>query len=101
MSTLIRCGICGGPMVIEKTQRPRYRCDASRGNGGSCENSRTVMEDALREAFTSAMVQYFDRPEVVAHLIEASKSELARAQRTVPDEKAEAEKSLAETRGKD
>jgi hypothetical protein len=54
MSTLVRCGICGGPMVIEKTQKPRYRCDASRGNGGSCDNSRTVMEDALREAFTSA-----------------------------------------------
>jgi len=100
MSTLIRCGICGGPMVIEKTQKPRYRCDASRGNGGSCDNSRTVMEDALREAFTSAMLRYFDRPEVVAHLIEASKSELARAQRSVPDEKAEAEKALAETRGK-
>ena len=100
MSTLIRCGICGGPMVIEKTQKPRYRCDASRGNGGSCDNSRTVMEDALREAFTSAMLRYFDRPEVVAHLIEASKTELARAQRSVPDEKAEAEKALAETRGK-
>ena len=100
MSTLIRCGICGGPMVIEKTQKPRYRCDASRGNGGICDNSRTVMEDALRDAFTSAMLRYFDRPEVVAHLIEASKSELARAQRTVPDEKAEAEKSLAETRGR-
>ena len=100
MSTLIRCGICGGPMVIEKTQKPRYRCDASRGNGGICDNSRTVMEDALRDAFTSAMLRYFDRPEVVAHLIEASKTELARAQRSVPDEKAEAEKALAETRGK-
>ncbi len=100
MSTLIRCGICGGPMVIEKTQKPRYRCDASRGNGGICDNSRTVMEDALREAFTSAMLRYFDRPEVVAHLIEAAKTELARAQRSVPDEKAEAEKALAETRGK-
>ena len=86
MSTLIRCGVCGGPMVIEKTQKPRYRCDASRGNGGICENSRTVMEDALREAFTSAMLRYFDRPEVVAHLIEASKTELARAQNSVPDE---------------
>jgi hypothetical protein len=100
LSTLIRCGICGGPMVIEKTQKPRYRCDASRGNGGSCDNSRTVMEEALREAFTSAMLRYFDRPEVVAHLIEASQTELARAQRSVPDEKAEAEKALAETRGK-
>ena len=100
MSTLIRCGICGGPMVIEKTQKPRYRCDASRGNGGRCDNSRTVMEDALREAFTSAMLRYFDRPEVVAHLIEASKTELARAQRSVPDEKAEAAKALGETRGK-
>jgi hypothetical protein len=46
------------------------------------------------------MLRYFDRPEVVAHLIEASKTELARAQRSVPDEKAEAEKALAETRGK-
>ena len=100
MSTLIRCGICGGPMVIEKTQKPRYRCDASRGNGGICENSRTVMEDALREAFTSAMLRYFDRPEVVAHLIEASKTELARAQNSVPDQKAEAQKALAESRGK-
>ena len=45
LSTLIRCGVCGGPMVIEKTQKPRYRCDASRGNGGTCDNSRTVMED--------------------------------------------------------
>ncbi len=100
MSTLIRCGACGGPMVIEKTQKPRYRCDASRGNGGICENSRTVMEDALREAFTSAMLRYFDRPEVVAHLIEASKTELARAQNSVPDQKAEAQKALAESRGK-
>ena len=47
-------------MVIEKTQKPRYRCDASRGNGGICENSRTVMEEALREAFTSALLRYFD-----------------------------------------
>jgi DNA invertase Pin-like site-specific DNA recombinase len=100
MSTLIRCGVCGGPMVIEKTQKPRYRCDASRGNGGVCENSRTVMEDALREAFTSAMLRYFDRPEVVTHLLEASKTELARAQRSVPDEHDQAEKALAETRGK-
>ena len=100
LSTLIRCGVCGGPMVIEKTQKPRYRCDASRGNGGSCENSRTVMEEALREAFTSAMLRYFDRPEVVAHLIEASKAELARAQRTVPDERTQAEKALAATRAK-
>ena len=43
-----------------------------------CDNSRTVMEDALREAFTSAMLRYFNRPEVVAHLIEtASRAELA------------------------
>ena len=100
LSTLIRCGICGGPMVIEKTQKPRYRCDASRGNGGSCDNSRTVMEEALREAFTSAMLRYFDRPEVVAHLIETARAELARVQRTVPDERAEAETALATTRAK-
>jgi len=100
LSTLIRCGICGGPMVIEKTQKPRYRCDASRGNGGRCENSRTVMEEALREAFTSAMLRYFDRPEVVAHLIETARAELARVQRSVPDERADAETALATTRGK-
>jgi hypothetical protein len=87
-------------MVIEKTQKPRYRCDASRGNGGRCDNSRTVMEEALREAFTSAMLRYFDRPEVVAHLIEASKAELARAQRTVPGERTQAEKALAATQAK-
>jgi hypothetical protein len=58
------------------------------------------MEEALREAFTSAMLRYFDRPEVVGHLIEASKAELARAQRSVPDKKAQAEKALAETRAR-
>jgi len=100
MSTLVRCGICGGPMVIEKTQKPRYRCDASRGNGGSCENSRSVMEEALREAFTSAMLRYFDRPEVVGHLLDVSKAELARAQRTVPGERTQAEKALAATQAK-
>ncbi len=100
LSTLIRCGICGGPMVIEKTQKPRYRCDASRGNGGSCDNSRTVMEEALREAFTSAMLRYFERPEVVGHLIEASKAELDRAQRAVPGERTQAEKALAATQAK-
>ncbi|MBT8464112.1 MAG: recombinase family protein, partial [Deltaproteobacteria bacterium] len=100
LSTLIRCGICGGPMVIEKTQKPRYRCDASRGNGGSCDNSRTVMEEALREAFTSCMLQYFKRPEVVAHLIETARAELATVQRTVPDERSEAETAFARTRGK-
>jgi hypothetical protein len=100
LSTLIRCGVCGGPMVIEKTQKPRYRCDASRGNGGSCDNSHTVMEDALREAFTSAMLRYFNRPEVVAHLIETARAELARVQRTVPDERAGAETALATTRAK-
>jgi site-specific DNA recombinase len=100
LSTLIRCGVCGGPMVIEKTQKPRYRCDASRGNGGCCENSRTVMEHALREAFTSAMLRYFNRPEVVAHLIEASKTELARVQGTIPDERRQAGTALADTRGR-
>jgi len=100
LSTLIRCGVCGGPMVIEKTEKPRYRCDASRGNGGTCENSRTVMEEALREGFTSAMLQYFDRPEVVGHLIETAKAELAKMQRTVPDERTQAEKALAATRAK-
>jgi DNA invertase Pin-like site-specific DNA recombinase len=100
LSTLIRCGVCGGPMVIEKTQKPRYRCDASRGNGGSCDNSRTVMEEALREAFTSAMLRYFDRPEVVSHLIETARAELAKVQRTVPDERAEAETALARTQAK-
>ena len=98
LSTLIRCGVCGGPMVIEKTQKPRYRCDASRGNGGTCENSRTLMEEALREALTSALLRYFDRPEVIGHLIETARAELAKLQRTVPDERTQAEKALAATR---
>ena len=87
-------------MVIEKTQKPRYRCDASRGNGGTCENSRTLMEEALREAFTSALLRYFDRPEVIGHLIETARAELAKLQRTVPDERTQAEKALAATRAK-
>ena len=88
-------------MVIEKTQKPRYRCDASRGNGGSCDNSHTVMEDALREAFTSAMLRYFNRPEVVAHLIETARAELARVQRTVPDERAEADNGASHDSSQD
>ena len=83
-----------------RPQKPRYRCDASRGNGGSCDNSRTVMEEALREAFTSAMLRYFDRPEVVALLIETARAELAKVQRTVPDERAEAETALGTTQAK-
>jgi hypothetical protein len=58
------------------------------------------MEDALREAFTSALVRYFDRPEVMTYLIEASKAELARAQQTVPNERTRAEKALVATRAK-
>ena len=47
------------------------------------------------------MLRYFDRPEVVSHLIEASKAELARAQRTVPGERTQAEKALATTQSQD
>ncbi len=46
------------------------------------------------------MLRYFDRPEVVSHLIEASKAELARAQQTVPGERIQAEKALAATQAK-
>jgi hypothetical protein len=58
------------------------------------------MEEALREAFTSTMLRYFDRPEVVSHLIETARAELAKVQRTVPDERAEAETALARTQAK-
>jgi hypothetical protein len=46
------------------------------------------------------MLRYFNRPEVVAHLIETARAELARVQRTVPDERTQAEKALVATRAK-
>ena len=46
------------------------------------------------------MLRYFDRPEVVSHLIATARAELARVQRTVPDERAEAETALVTTRAK-
>jgi len=58
------------------------------------------MEGALREALTSAMLRYFDRPEVIGHLIETARAELAKLQCAVPGERTQAEKALAATRTK-
>jgi site-specific DNA recombinase len=68
LSSLLRCSCCGASMIIQNSRRPRYVCDASRGNGGACTNKRTVMEAAVRVAVFTELDQYFRRPEVVSFI---------------------------------
>ena len=76
LSTLLRCAICGGPMVVNNSQRPQYRCDASRGRGGLCGNRLSAMEVDVRTAVLDEVVGYLGRPEVVEALLEIADEEI-------------------------
>ena len=103
LSSLLRCNLCGSSMVIQNSKRPRYVCDASRGNGGACRNKRTVMEPELRMAVFTTLGSYFRRPEVhefVRKEIERELTRLKGARGPAMAEVVKRRRSLTEAQGR-
>jgi len=53
-SGLLRCGLCGGKMIIRTTKPARYGC-AEYQERGSCPNKSTISQETLEREFISAL----------------------------------------------
>jgi hypothetical protein len=67
-------------------RRPEYRCDASRGNGGVCDNRQTVREEDLRAAIVDKVVGHFGSEEVAEAILEEAHMELRASRATAATE---------------
>ena len=56
LSGLMRCGACGGGMIVRANNPTRYGCSSHRNRGPeACTNRITIRQDELEQAFVSAL----------------------------------------------
>lgn len=98
LTMIIRCGACGGPMIINNQNAPMYKCRDRR-----CVS---IMQGPVDEQVIGAMLAYLSRDDVYQALqageedtpelaeirehLAAARSELAEAEQTEPETLAEA-----------
>ena len=76
LSGILRCGVCGAPMVI--TGARRYYACSTRRTRGRCGNRETVREPVARSRIVRAVCAELLRPEAIAAWREIAAEELAR-----------------------
>lgn len=86
-SGLLRCGKCGGAMVVKETDaagRIRVHCSKARESGGTgCTNRASYYISHIEKAVVDAFRDYFEDPDIGAELLE----ELLRKRAGVTDPK--------------
>jgi site-specific DNA recombinase len=68
LSGLLKCGVCGAPMVINTGSSAAYYACGDRKNRRTCSNKKNVREDSTREQIFSALERQFSSSEAIAYL---------------------------------
>ena len=75
LSTLLKCGVCGGG--FSKVSNEHYGCSAAR-NRGTCDNRITIRRDVLEASVLSGLKTHLMQPELVNEFIAEYHRELNR-----------------------
>ncbi|WP_411340354.1 recombinase family protein [Sphingopyxis sp. J-6] len=87
LSGRVRCGACGGTVVI--IQRNRWGCRSTREHGDSvCTMRRTVSNEELEARVMTGLTTKLLHPDVVAEHVRTVRSDYARAAREASDREA-------------
>ena len=93
LSGLVRCGVCGGNMIV--AQHDRLGC-STRKNKGACDNQRTVRTDEIEQRVLAALHAHLLAPERVAEFVEIYRRERTRLARERANNRSAVDKELAE-----
>lgn len=92
LSGLLRCGRCGGPMIVIMTDR--VGCSA-KNNKGTCTNGRSVRLREIEERVVFALRHFLLQPDVVAEAVEAYRVEWERTRKERARRRREVEREMA------
>lgn len=96
-SGLLRCGACGGPMIIIGQQR--YGC-GHRRERGDCQNAHTIRVEPLEERVLEGVRHEMMAPEVLRTFMKEFHQDLKRARAEKTRHRRGLERRLAETKKK-
>jgi site-specific DNA recombinase len=88
LTSLLRCGCCGGLLQISGGSPHRYyRCATNRKRGATtCENALSVRESIARERVIGAIRDALNRPSAVEHVRRQVAERLGRVSREIATE---------------
>jgi DNA invertase Pin-like site-specific DNA recombinase len=89
LSSLMKCGMCGGNILVTTTSPTRYGCSTHRYRG-TCTNKTTIRQDQLGRAFVSALSENLRSDDLRGELVQALHKYLLKME----DQKTEAMKSV-------
>ncbi len=96
-SGLLKCGKCGGPMII--IGQERYGC-SHRRERGSCDNAHSIRVEPLETRVLEGVRSQLVQPEVLATFIKEFHTELKNARAEKARHRTGLERRLAETKKK-
>ena len=96
-SGLLKCGKCGGPMII--IGQERYGC-SHRRERGSCDNAHSIRVELLETRVLEGMRSELVQPEVLATFIKEFHAKLKAARAEKAQHRIGLERKLAETQKK-
>jgi site-specific DNA recombinase len=94
LSGLLRCGACGGALVIHgvgRQGRRRVRCSAAR-EAGTCANTSSFYIDEIEETVLRGVMFALRHPQALEVYVEEYKNEMARQHRDVGRRRTELQK---------
>jgi DNA invertase Pin-like site-specific DNA recombinase len=94
LSGLMKCGTCGGNILVTTTSPTRYGCSTHRYSG-MCTNKTTIRQDQLERALVSALSENLRSDDLREELVHALHKYLLKME----DQNAEAKKSVEAQKG--
>ena len=88
-SGLLRCGQCGGNMIIVTTNPARYGC-ASHREGKTCSNKMTVIQSELEKHLLSGLIDQVSSGALFYELVQGVSEQLKSKDATAANRKLEA-----------
>ncbi|HVW28108.1 MAG TPA: recombinase family protein [Polyangiaceae bacterium] len=90
LSSLLRCGVCGGLMQIAGGSHPRYRCATNKKRGATvCSNALSVRESTATDRILDAIRGAIATPEAAAYIRRRIAERLGQLSRETDGELAE------------
>jgi len=80
-SGLLKCGICGGSMIITTTNPSRYGCARHR-NSNTCKNRATILVSDIEERLMAALTRNLLSDDLEADIVRALLGEVREANRS-------------------
>ncbi|WP_193747998.1 zinc ribbon domain-containing protein, partial [Leisingera sp. ANG-S5] len=97
LSGLLKCGVCGGGYSI--VGKAHFGCASAR-NKGTCSNRLTIRRDRLEDRVLNGLKDELLHPDLIAEFTRAYQAEYNRLAGTIQQDRAKAERELAQVTGK-